>query len=50
MATYDDDDSDDDGLLDGDEVDTHGTDPLSDDSDGDGLTDGDEINNLFLHQ
>ncbi len=35
-------DSDDDGLLDGDEVRTRLTDPLSPDSDGDSLTDGDE--------
>ena len=38
------DDSDDDDLTDGEEVDTHGTDPLDDDSDSDELTDGDEVN------
>jgi len=37
-------DSDDDGLTDGAEVNTHGTDPLNPDSDGDGLTDGAEVN------
>ena len=37
-----DDDSDDDGLGDGDEV-AAGTDPWATDSDGDGLSDGDEI-------
>ncbi|NIQ19661.1 MAG: OmpA family protein, partial [Gammaproteobacteria bacterium] len=31
-------DSDDDGLLDGEELNTYGTDPLDLDSDGDGLT------------
>jgi hypothetical protein len=36
-------DSDDDGLLDGLEVNTHGTDPLAEDTDGDGLLDGAEI-------
>jgi len=36
-------DMDDDGLLDGAEVNTHGTDPLNPDSDGDGLGDRDEI-------
>ena len=36
-------DIDDDGLLDGDEVNIHGTDPLNADSDGDGLPDGAEI-------
>ena len=35
-------DSDDDGLSDGDEVNTHGTDPNDADSD-DGLDDGDEV-------
>lgn len=40
----DDADSDDDGLDDGPEVNTHMTNPLSEDSDGDGLTDGTEIN------
>ena len=39
-----DEDSDDDGLRDGDEINVHGTDPLVDDTDGDGLSDGDEIN------
>lgn len=38
-----DEDSDDDGLRDGDEINVHGTDPLVDDTDGDGLDDGDEI-------
>ncbi|YCM45009.1 LamG-like jellyroll fold domain-containing protein [Verrucomicrobiaceae bacterium 227] len=38
------DDSDDDGLLDGAEVNTHQTDPLEPDSDGDTLSDGDEVN------
>jgi hypothetical protein len=37
-------DSDDDGLSDGDEVNTHSTDPNNRDSDGDGLSDGDEVN------
>jgi hypothetical protein len=37
-------DSDDDGLQDGPEVETHGTDPLDADTDNDGLTDGDEVN------
>jgi parallel beta-helix repeat protein len=36
-------DSDVDGLLDGDEINLYGTDPLMDDSDGDGYTDGEEI-------
>ena len=36
-------DSDADGLLDGEEVDTYLTDPLVADTDGDGLSDGDEI-------
>jgi hypothetical protein len=36
-------DSDDDGLMDGDEVHVHHTDPLDDDSDDDGFTDGAEI-------
>lgn len=36
-------DTDGDGLLDGDEVDVHNTDPLNADSDGDGLADGLEI-------
>ena len=37
-------DSDDDGLSDGAEVNTHGTNPLVADSDGDGLSDGAEVN------
>lgn len=37
-------DSDGDGVSDGDEVNTHGSDPLRQDSDGDGLNDGDEVN------
>ncbi|UFN44868.1 Ig-like domain-containing protein [Nocardioides okcheonensis] len=37
-------DSDDDGLGDGAEVNTHGTSPLDPDSDNDGLTDGAEVN------
>lgn len=36
-------DTDDDGLSDGDEINTYKTDPLNPDSDGDGLQDGDEI-------
>ena len=36
-------DSDNDGLLDGDEVKNYGTNPLVADTDGDGLEDGDEI-------
>jgi len=36
-------DSDDDGLTDGDEVNTQGTDPLDEDSDGDGMPDGWEV-------
>jgi len=36
-------DTDDDGLLDGEEVNTHGTDPLNADTDGDGLDDADEL-------
>lgn len=39
-----DDDTDGDGLNDGQEVNTSNTDPLNPDSDGDGLSDGDEIN------
>lgn len=39
-----DDDTDDDGLLDGAEVNTHGTDPLLVDTDGDTLSDFDEVN------
>lgn len=38
-------DSDNDGLIDGLEVNQYNTDPLSSDSDGDGLTDNDEIKN-----
>ncbi|UJG44086.1 MAG: right-handed parallel beta-helix repeat-containing protein [Candidatus Heimdallarchaeum endolithica] len=37
-------DTDSDGLTDGDEVNTYGTDPLVSDTDSDGLTDGDEVN------
>lgn len=37
-------DGDGDGLSDGDEVNVHGTDPLSTDTDDDGLSDGDEVN------
>ena len=37
-------DTDDDGLSDGAEVNTHGTDPLNPDTDGDGLLDGAEVN------
>ena len=40
-------DSDDDGLLDGAEVNTHGTDPLDSDTDEDGLLDGFEVANSF---
>jgi hypothetical protein len=40
----DNDDSDNDGLTDGDEVLIHDIDPNDDDSDNDGLTDGDEVN------
>lgn len=36
-------DTDDDGLTDGDEVNTYGTDPTSEDTDGDWLTDNDEL-------
>jgi hypothetical protein len=36
-------DTDDDGLEDGDEVNVHNTNPLLEDTDGDGLTDGDEV-------
>ncbi|MDA7929951.1 hypothetical protein N9B63_03825 [Akkermansiaceae bacterium] len=39
-----DDDTDDDGLLDGEEVETEGTDPLKMDTDDDGLTDFEELN------
>jgi hypothetical protein len=38
-----DEDSDDDGLSDGGEVNTHGTDPVDSDSDDDGFSDGDEV-------
>ena len=38
-----DNDTDDDGLLDGDEVNNHGTNPDRKDTDGDGLSDYDEI-------
>ncbi len=38
-----DDDSDNDGLKDGEEVNTYGTDPLDPDSDNDGTKDGDEV-------
>lgn len=37
-------DSDGDGLLDADEVNVHGTNPLDPDTDDDGLSDGDEVN------
>ena len=37
-------DTDSDGLNDGDEVNTYSTDPNDQDTDGDGLTDGDEVN------
>lgn len=37
-------DSDDDGLNDGEEIQTYGTDPLDEDSDSDGLEDGEEVN------
>ncbi|MGB5323880.1 MAG: LamG-like jellyroll fold domain-containing protein, partial [Pseudomonadales bacterium] len=37
-------DSDSDGLSDGDEINTHSTDPLDFDSDDDGVNDGDEVN------
>ncbi len=36
-------DTDDDGLLDGEEVNSYGTDPLDSDTDGDELSDGDEV-------
>jgi hypothetical protein len=39
-----DDDTDTNGLLDGDEASLHGTDPNDADSDDDGLTDGEEVN------
>ena len=44
MTDPNDPDSDDDGLADGAEVDTHGSDPLDPDSDGDTLLDGAEVN------
>jgi RHS repeat-associated protein len=37
-------DSDDDGLNDGDEINTYGSDPLDADTDSDGLMDGEEVN------
>ena len=37
-------DSDEDGLTNGDEINTYNTDPLLADTDGDGLSDGDEVN------
>ena len=37
-------DTDDDGLKDGEELDTYGTNPTKDDTDGDGLKDGNEVN------
>ena len=37
-------DSDGDGLLDSDEINVHGTNPLDPDTDDDGLSDGDEVN------
>jgi hypothetical protein len=40
-------DSDGDGLGDGDEVNTYLTDPTERDTDGDGLTDGEEVNDYF---
>ena len=43
-------DSDDDGLNDGDEVNTHGTDPNDADSDDDGLNDGDEVATSTAYQ
>lgn len=39
-------DTDNDGLIDGDEVQQIGTDPRNPDTDGDGLTDGDEVANV----
>ena len=44
VTAPDDDDTDDDGLKDGTEVNIHSTNPLLADSDGDGLNDGEEIN------
>ena len=38
-----DNDSDNDGLSDGDELNIYGTDPFNPDSDGDGYSDGDEV-------
>lgn len=44
LGTYSwEDDSDVDGLLDGDEIFTYGTDPMDDDTDDDGIEDGDEV-------
>lgn len=43
-----DDDSDDDGVLDGDEVNTYSTNPLAADTDGDGMPDGYEITHNLL--
>jgi RHS repeat-associated protein len=40
-------DSDDDGLIDGDEVNLHHTDPLNPDTDGDNLADGVEVHRFF---
>ncbi|MEO1201068.1 MAG: hypothetical protein AAFX10_00075 [Pseudomonadota bacterium] len=40
---FNDSDTDDDGLTDGEEVNTYGTDPLNEDTDGDGGTDGEEV-------
>ena len=45
-TAFNDEDTDDDGLVDGDEVSTHGTNPFNSDSDGDGLPDGQEVNEL----
>ena len=42
-------DSDGDGLLNGDEITTHGTDPFSPDTDGDGLVDGEEVLKYFTN-
>jgi dihydroxyacetone kinase DhaKLM complex PTS-EIIA-like component DhaM len=43
VSTYLDDDTDGDGLLDQEELNTYGTDPNRADTDGDGLNDGDEV-------
>ena len=40
-------DSDNDGLFDGEEVETYGTNPLNSDTDGDGFIDGDEVRNGY---